>query len=119
MNCGCKTEERVRYRHRVTVQKPKTTQDGAGHVNLTEDANWTNAGTWQVRFITRGGRESRVFDQVQAETTHIVEGHSTPFTRTIIPKWRLKFGTRVLNITAAYDVNEERGKVRCECTEAV
>ena len=119
MRCGdCKPMPR--YTRRLVVEKPRTTLDGAGQTDLTEDSNWVQTGTVRARFITRGGMESRVFDQIQAETTHVIETPATTFSRSIIPSWRAKFDGRKLNITAAYNVNEDRrGVVRLEAKEAV
>jgi head-tail adaptor len=114
MKCQCPT----RLKHRVTIERPGTTKDAAGHVNLALDSNWTEVGKRWAAFVTRGGRESRVFDQMQAETSHIIELQSDSVTRTIVPKWRLKMGTRKFNINAAYDVDENRKRVRVEVTEA-
>lgn len=116
MKCGC--DHAGERNRRVTVESPSGTADAAGHVDLTIDSSWTDEGQRWAKVITRGGSESRVFNQVQAETTHIVEMNSDGLTRTIIPKWRLKLGNRNLNITAAYDVDDQRQTVRCECIEA-
>lgn len=114
--CGC--DGAGSFDRRVVIERPNTTGDAAGHVDLSDDSNWTEVGKRWAAFVTRGGREARVFDQVQAETSHIIELQSDSLTRTIIPKWRLKLGTRKFNISAAYDVDENRKRVRVEATEA-
>lgn len=114
----CTCDEIGSRQHRVTIERPKTTQDGAGHVDLTQDSNWLEAGKRWSSMATRGGRESRVFDQVQAEVSHIIEVPYDSLTKTIVPKWRLKMGTRRLNITAAYDVDEQHRTIRVEAIEA-
>lgn len=108
------------YRWTLTVQKPNpaaSAGDG-GHVDWTDDDNWTDAGIIKGRFLSRGGRESKVFDQVQAETSLIVETPSTGFSRRIHPNWRLVDCDDIkFNIIAAYDVDRERRKVRLELVE--
>lgn len=113
----CKTPKRFRYR--VVVEKPSGSADAHGHVDLTAATSWLRAGSIRARFATKGGREWRAVDQIEAVTTHIIETPATTFSRTIEPTWRLKFDGRTFGITAAYNVNEERrGVVRIEATES-
>lgn len=111
----CKT--RPPYTHTLTIQRPGTTTDAAGHVDLTDDDNWTTVGQIRARFITKGGRESFVFKQTQAETTHVLLSPSTTLTRSLDPAWRLKMGTRIFQITNTNDVNEMNREVIIEVTE--
>lgn len=117
MKCACPANA-PRMASRLTIQKPSTTPDSAGHVDLSQDSNWIDVGSRSCNILTRGGRESRVFDQVQADVSMIVEMNRDSLTKTIIPKWRLKLGTRRFNITAAYDVDEQHRTIRIEATEA-
>lgn len=114
--CDCQTET-PRYPHILIIEQPSGTADAAGHIDLTSDSNWIQVGRIKGRFITKGGRESFVFRQVQAETTHVIEVASTPLSRSIVPKWRLRIGTEKYNVTAAYDVDRMRKAVRVEATE--
>lgn len=116
MKCDC--DSIGQRNRRLAIERPKTTPDNAGHVDLSQDSNWTEVGKRWASMTTRGGRESRVFDQVQAEVSHLIGLPYDSLTKTIIPKWRLKMGTRRFNITAAYDVDEERRTIRVEATEA-
>lgn len=115
---ACKTCESIpTYTHTLTVQQPGTTVDAAGHVDLTDNANWTTLGQIRARFITKGGRESFVFKQTKAETTHVLMAPSTTLARSLDPAWRLTMGTRVFQITNANDVNEMNREVIIEVTE--
>lgn len=120
---SCQACEDVPFmRNRVTIQKPTVgaTPDAAGHVDFTNgDANWTDVATRSCTIRTRGGSESFRFHQVHAQVTHLVDMRSDATTRTIQPYWRLKFGSRYFDIRAAYDVDQSKMTVRCECTEAV
>lgn len=107
------------YRYTLTVQTPGGTAGDDGHVDLTSDANWDTAGTIKGNFLTRGGRESRIFDQVQGEVTGIIETPSNNFTRSIHPESRLVFETRKLNVQAVIDVDERRQIVHIHYTEVV
>ena len=118
MTCG-DCDARPRYPKWLTIEKPSATKDAAGHVDLSVDSNWSQIHKIKGRFITKGGREGRIFDQVHADVTHVIETRSTAFSRTLIPKWRLKMDGRKFNIAAAYDVDEARKIVRIEAIEAV
>lgn len=101
------------------VQKPGTTPDAAGHVDLSQASNWSAAGTRRFRFLRHGGREGRVFDQVQADTTHVLEMQLDSLTKTMLPKWRIKYGTSLLNITAVYESPDyPKRRLYVEATEA-
>lgn len=106
-------------RSRVTVQRPGGTPDAAGHVDLSSDSNWSAAGSRSCKVTTRGGSEGYRFNQVQADISHIVEMRSDSLTRSIHPKWRLVLSGRVLDIRAAFDVDEAKQIVRCDCVEQV
>lgn len=105
------------YRHKLTVEQVKSDASAGddGHVDLTDDDNWEAADTIKGRFISKGGREGRIFDQVEAEVTDIVETPSSDFSRSIHPKQRIKDTDGVkYNISAAYDVDRQRKVVRLE-----
>lgn len=104
--------------YRMTFEKPRSTQDAAGHIDLTDDSNWQFAGKRRVRFMTRGGREHRIGDQTDAEITSVIEMNSDSFTRDIKPSWRGKIGTRRFNFVSVQDVDESRGSVEIEAKEA-
>lgn len=104
--------------HMMTIEKPRTAKDAAGQIDLTVDANWQFAGKRSVRFITKGGRESRVFDQTQADSDVVLDFNSDSFTRSMLPSWRGKIGTRRFNFKSVQDVDEARDKVLVHATEA-
>lgn len=111
--CASKTP----MNHRVQIERPGGTAQAGGHVDLTDDSNWQHVdGRWAA-FTTRGGKEGRVFDQVQAEVTHIIALRHDALTRQIDPTWRIRMGDRKFNIRAAYDVDEAGETVRIEATE--
>lgn len=116
MSCG-KCNEIQRYPHTLTVEQPGTTKDAAGHVDLTDDDNWEYVGRIKARFITRGGKESYVFKQTQATSTHVIEAMANSTAKAIDPSWRLKFGTRIFEINAVNNVDEMNKVIRIEATE--
>jgi head-tail adaptor len=111
--CECGGDANKRW-WSLTVQSP-----AAGQVDLTDDANWTTQGTIKAAFTSKGGSEYMQANQVEGVRSHVLETASTNFTRGILPNWRLVFGSRIIQITAAYDVDEGRMKVNIHGTERV
>ena len=95
MRCECPSKSAPnKYRYWITVQSVTGTADASGHIDLSDDSNWSSAGTIKGNFLSRGGREGKIFDQVQVEASHIVETPSTPFSRAINETQRLQFDSR-------------------------
>ena len=118
MKCNaCKVHPR--YRQIVTIEEPAGTADATGHIDLTAEANWARVGKFQANFVTKGGREGRIFDQVQAEVSHVLRMRSTRQSRAIHPEMRLKHEGRTYNIVAAYDVDNDKEVVQLELVEVV
>ena len=117
MACGGKCESRPKYTETLTVRKPGTTADLAGHVNLKDAANRVFVRTILGRFLTQGGREWFVFKQTMAETTHVIEARWTPDVNKIIPKWWFEMDGRTFEIVKAYDVDEAHRVMRFEAVE--
>lgn len=106
---------------RVTIEKPDpaaTAGDG-GHVDLTDDDNWTEVATFWARIKTPGGNEAQGLQQVQGFLNRTIEMRSNSTTRSIVPNWRLRLDGKKLNIRVAYDVDNARKVVRVETQEAV
>lgn len=114
--CEC-DQAPERFRHTLTVERPGTTTDDDGQIDLTDDDNWTAAFRIKANFITKGGGESRVFRQVQAVTDTVIKTPATANTATIDPSWRIKWGSRVFNIVAAYRIDEDTKVFQIEATE--
>lgn len=117
---GCKDGMSVASQQKVVLQRPKTDvePDLSGHVDLSLDANWETVGSVWGSPKTRGGSESYLFRQVQAEVTSIWDLRYSSLTSQIKPTWRIQFRGRTLNLSAVYDVDEARQTIRCECIEA-
>jgi SPP1 family predicted phage head-tail adaptor len=101
---------------RVIVEwnDPVTNADGQ------QTENWVRKFPHWAEIVPRAGREARRFDQVRAEVDHIIRMLHTSLSSQIKPAdWRVKFGTRVFNIGAAFTVKEQQAIVELQCTEIV
>jgi head-tail adaptor len=115
-SCDCGIP--IANQKRFTLQRPAGTADATGHVDLSVNANWTNVSTtlWGA-FTTKGGSEIQTQNQAQGVVHHTIEFPYSSTADSIIPKWRLKLGSRLLNITSAVNVNEGDEVIRVEATE--
>jgi SPP1 family predicted phage head-tail adaptor len=101
-------------RHRITVQEPTETPDGA---DVT--VAWTERLTCQAAITPTGGSELFRNRQLAATITHLVEVASTPATRAVTPSMRVLWRGRLLEIRVAMDRDERHTIVEWHCTERV
>jgi SPP1 family predicted phage head-tail adaptor len=88
-----------RMRHRVILQSKTSTQDGTGAPIDT----WATEKTIWVDISPLNSREYWAAQQVQSDVTHKV---SMRYYSGIQPHWRVKYGTRVFDITSVINVGE-------------
>ena len=107
------------FNRRVTVEQvesnPET--DDHGEVDLSDDGNWV---TYAVRYAdirTKGGREWWKSDKIHAEVTHVIRIPYDRLTQKIDSKMRIRLGDRIINIVAAYDVDERHEVIEMQCKE--
>jgi len=101
--------------HRVVVQQRTTTQDGYGQQLDT----WVDMKEVSANIKPIGGREKLRSMAINATLTHTV---AVRFSAMFMPpldstKWRIKYGTRIFNIVATRDVDEENRFIIFDCTE--
>lgn len=121
MKCNCPTP-RLPYTHTLTVEALTTTADDNGQIDSNDDDNWTAEGRIRGRFETRMGDESSrtdtsAFRQKIAVQESYLYSPKTALTDGLSPAKRLRLGTRVFHITAAYLINETGREVKIHLTE--
>lgn len=86
--------------NKVVVQKLKNnlTPNASGHIDETDDSNWTTAGTEWVEFITRGSKEFFRGEEVAADITHQITMRWSRQAATYTTDMRMKMGDRVFHI---------------------
>lgn len=114
----CKTMP-AKMTHTLTVERPGTTQDAAGQLNLGSDASWVNVGRIRARFVSTNGTESFALSPTQAEgeNAFVIEATATAIAKSLQPSWRLRLGSRKLEITSAYLVGETGKLMRIGAVE--
>jgi head-tail adaptor len=117
MKCGGCSEMPQRCTHTLTVERLTTTAEASGQIDPNDDDNWSSIGQIRVRFITRGGDEQYLYKQIHATTTTIMKGPRTTLSASLDPSYRLRLGTRIIHIVAAYVINETGKEVQIEGEE--
>lgn len=125
MKCNC-PERPKPYTHTLTVEKPATTEEASGQIDLNDDANWIVVGRIRGRAITKGGMETartETVANIQKQAYRNSEWR-TPWSAisnliTENPTWRLRLGTRKLNIVAACRIDEISKEVQIIVKERV
>lgn len=120
MSADCGGCNDIASQQRFTLQSPAGTPGASGHVDLSDDDNWTTVSSllWG-KFVTTTGREAQGLQQVEGQRNHKLEFAYQSTLVDVTPKSRLKLGSRVLNITAIYDPDGSRKKIHVDCTEPV
>lgn len=100
---------------RVTIQRRSATLDDYGQ----ESSGWTDIATVWADVRPVGGREKMRAMAVESTLTHTV---MVRYRTDLLPvidadAWRIRYGSRVLQITAAMDMDDERKYIIFECTE--
>ncbi len=108
----------------VTIEKPKTSADGAtvdagGHIDYSLDANWQEHTKAYAKVSTRGGREFFHAAKVHAELSHLFEVPDSDKIRSIGPEMRINWSGRKFNILSAQDKDESRRVSEISTKEAV
>jgi head-tail adaptor len=112
------------YTHTLVLQRPATnpTEEASGQIDWGNDDNWTVVGRIRARFKSGPGGESSKADTMQMRQMHAIQTWTlftpaTGSTRSMDPTWRLLFGTRQLNITSSFVIDETGHEVQISVTE--
>lgn len=105
----------------VTIQwiEANEASDAAGHVDVDDDENWIGVERF-AEILTQGSREFFRGAQVQGEITHRLKlrtGPGDPLLSRLNTAMRVRIGNRNLNVTAAFDVNEDHEQIELHCKE--
>jgi SPP1 family predicted phage head-tail adaptor len=100
-----------KLRHRIAIEKVAETQDSDGSVIET----WSTFANAQASIEPISGREYFAAQTTQADVTHRI---SLRFIAGVIPKMRVKYGSRIFGILSAINVNERNRELQLMCRES-
>ncbi len=119
MKCdGC--NKRRNPDRKVTIQSVKddATPDGNNEIDLTDDDSWEDYCSPWAEILTRGGAERFASDMIQAGQTHRLYVRWNSLTKSITPRMRVKYGTRIMGILAAEDEDQRHQWMQLDVAEA-
>jgi SPP1 family predicted phage head-tail adaptor len=99
-------------RHRITLQKLENVQDSFGQ----PVEQWNDVATIWASVKPLVGREFFAAETVNSEVTHKVR---IRFRAGITPDMRIKFGTRIFQITAVINYQERNVELQLMCKEFI
>jgi len=101
------------YRHTVNIQ---TVTESTANVYGETTKTWTTAETAQAAITPLSGNELLLAKQASERVTHRVEMH---YTSTVVPRARLTYGDRVLNVESVLNTEERGRQLVVMCSEEV
>lgn len=119
MKCvDCNLDRQTKSRVVIEKVKASPTRDAQEEYNPTSSSNWETLATRWAAFKTRGGSERFASDMIQAGQTHRVYVRYDATTATVTPAMRLNMNSRIFNILAAADEDEQRKWIVMDVVEA-
>lgn len=100
-------------RHRVSLQSRSETRDAMGGTTLS----WLTYATRWARIETTGGGESPVGAGVASETTHTATMRYDSSLSVVVPRNRVLFGSRVLDVVSVDKVEQRPILLVLTCKE--
>ena len=101
-----------KLRHRITIERVVETQDADGAVIET----WSTYATIQASIEPISGREYFAAQSTQADVTHRI---GIRYLSGIVPKMRVKYGSRIFDILSVINVNERNRELQLMCRESI
>ena len=99
-------------RHRITIQEQTDTADGMGGFSTT----WTDLFDMRVAIWPLSAKERLEAMKLGVEVTHKIRGR---YRSGITPKNRIKFDTRIFNITSMINPDERNRTLDMLATEEI
>jgi SPP1 family predicted phage head-tail adaptor len=97
-------------RTRLTLETPSRAADGGGGASVT----WSTAATVWASVRPAGGGESYALDRVAGKVSHEIV---LRYRSGVTPEMRLRAGSRVFEIRAAFDPDQRRHWLKCLAEE--
>lgn len=105
-----------RYNVPAAIEQNQPTTNADGQLV----ANWVQVASDWFEVLSNGGKERWLYQEVRAEVLHIVRVKYSAQTAAIKPAtYRINIGSgaQILNIDAAYDIDNRRIEIELQCTE--
>jgi SPP1 family predicted phage head-tail adaptor len=100
----------IDLRTRLTLEAPTRAADGGGGASVT----WSTVATVWASVRPTGGGESYTLDRVAGKVSHEI---LLRYRSGVTPEMRLREGSRVFEIRAAFDPDQRRHWLKCLAEE--
>lgn len=97
---------------RITIQSPPTAQDSYGELT----GSWSDVSTVWASVVPIVGREYFQAETVQSEISHKIR---IRYKSGIVPKMRVKFGSRYFEIQSVLNYKEGNAELQLMCKELI
>ncbi len=108
-------------RYQVIIEKPKasSTEDGTGHIDLNDDANWVEVCRRFANPQSLGGSEVVINDKIVAIGRWSVEMRYDRLTSEMTTPYRIRYDGRKLNIQSVSDPDGRKRRLFVDCIEKI
>ena len=107
------------YTEKITIQQVSGTADDHGHIDKTQDSNWSTYDTAFASVQSKGGREFWKVDQVQADVSHVWTAQWTQTLADATPAMRLIHENKTYEILSVLDIDLAHEEVQIQTKRAV
>lgn len=108
-----------RYDQHVTIESMTGTADAMGHIDNTDDANWSTYCTAYASVRSKGGREFWKVSQVAADVSHVWRCPWGYKLDTVTPDMRLKHRGIVYEVLSVENIDFANEYVEIRTKKAV
>jgi len=99
------------YRNRITLQKPVHTRDSFSEMITT----YVDVATIWAAVDWESGRRFETANQLNSEVQGIIR---IRYRSDIRPEWRIKYGSRIIEILSIANIKEKDAEIQINCKEA-
>lgn len=98
-------------RHRVTIETPVREENDLGEIEIPR---WKTLLRVWAAIRPASSQETMRAEKIEAQRAHVVTIRYTPTVTTVC---RIRWGTRILNISGILDPDERKRELRLNCSE--
>lgn len=109
----CKQYDRL-----ITVEQFSGSADAHGHIDITDNSNWSTYTTAYAKCMTKGGREFWKVDKMEADVSHV---WVCPYDTTLAaaaPKMRVKWNSTYFEIVSVINIDLANERIEIQTRQA-
>lgn len=107
------------YKHKLIIQQLSGSADAHGHIDNTDDDNWSTYTTAYAAVRSKGGREFWKVDQVNADVSHVWYCQWSRTLESALPKMRLIHEGKTYEILSVVNIDLANEEIEIQTKRAV